>query len=190
MLKFLLVVHVIVAISMVGVILMQRSEGGGLAGGGSPAGLMSARGASDFLTRSTTILATLFVLISIALAAIATVNRAPATIDQSLAKKPGAIQQSDPAAAAALEAANAVTAPPVPLGAQSDVPAVPAVAVPEKTESEKTEAKAEVKPAEAKSVSQPKPPLTPAVVPTRPEPAVEPKADLKIPEGLIPATKP
>ena len=42
-----------IAAALVGVILMQRSEGGGLGMGGSPSGLMSARGAADFLTRST-----------------------------------------------------------------------------------------------------------------------------------------
>jgi protein translocase SecG subunit len=68
MFKFFLVVHAIIAASLVGVILMQRSEGGGLAGGGSPSGLMTARGAADFLTRTTTILATLFVGLSIVLA--------------------------------------------------------------------------------------------------------------------------
>lgn len=85
MFTFLLVVHVIIAVALVGVILMQRSEGGGLTGG-SPGGLMSARGAGDFLTRSTTILATLFILLSIALAAVATINRKPDTIDTSLAR--------------------------------------------------------------------------------------------------------
>ena len=73
---------------MVGVILMQRSEGGGLAGGGSPSGLMTARGAADFLTRATTILATLFVLLSIGLAGLATFNRTPAELDTTLAKQP------------------------------------------------------------------------------------------------------
>jgi len=68
MFTFLLVVHAIIAFVLVVVILMQRSEGGGLGMGGSPAGLMSARGAADFLTRATTILATLFVLLSIGLA--------------------------------------------------------------------------------------------------------------------------
>ncbi len=87
MFKFFLVVHLIIAASLVGVILMQRSEGGGLAGGGSPAGLMTARGAADFLTRTTTILATLFVLLSIGLAGLATFNRAPTTVDTSLARK-------------------------------------------------------------------------------------------------------
>ena len=69
---FLTVVQALVAAALVGVILMQKSEGGGLGtGGGSPSGLMSARGAADFLTRTTGILATLFVVLSIALAAMA-----------------------------------------------------------------------------------------------------------------------
>src|SRR5688500_2381890 len=85
MFTFLLILQSLVAASMVTVILMQRSEGGGLGVGGSPSGLMSARGAADFLTRSTTILAILFVLLSIALAGLATVERAPITLDKSLA---------------------------------------------------------------------------------------------------------
>ena len=73
MFKFLLVVHVIIAVALVGVILMQRSEGGGLTtGGGSPSGLMSARGAADFLTRATTILAAIFIALSILHAVLAT----------------------------------------------------------------------------------------------------------------------
>ncbi len=70
---FLTVVQAIVAAALVGVILMQRSEGGGLGigGGGSPGGLMGARGAADFLTRSTRWLAILFVALSITLAAVA-----------------------------------------------------------------------------------------------------------------------
>ena len=83
--NFLLVLQTLVAASMVGVILLQRSEGGGLGVGGSPSGLMSARGAADFLTRSTTILAILFVVLSIALAGLATVARAPIALDKSLA---------------------------------------------------------------------------------------------------------
>ena len=47
---FLTVVQAIVAALLVAVILMQKSEGGGLGVGGSPAGLMSARGAADFLS--------------------------------------------------------------------------------------------------------------------------------------------
>src|SRR4051812_45016319 len=88
MFTFLLIVHALIAASLVIVILMQRSEGGGLTGG-SPSGLMTARGAADFLTRATAVLATLFVLSSIFLAVLATVSSAPSKIDTSLAK-PGA----------------------------------------------------------------------------------------------------
>ena len=77
MFTFLLVVHAIIAAALVGVILVQRSEGGGLGMGGSPSGLMSARGAADFLTRATGILATIFVVMSIVLAGLASVQRAP-----------------------------------------------------------------------------------------------------------------
>src|SRR3954471_23105376 len=88
MLTFLLVIHAIVAASLVGVILMQRSEGGGLASSGNPGGLMSARGAADFLTRTTSILATIFVVLSIGLAALATMSKSPSRIDTSLVRTP------------------------------------------------------------------------------------------------------
>lgn len=81
--SFLLVVHFLVAFALVTVILMQRSEGGGLTGGGSPAGLMSARGAADFLTRSTAILAIAFVVLSILLAFMAATRHA-ASVDTTL----------------------------------------------------------------------------------------------------------
>lgn len=68
---FLTVVQAIIAAALVVVILMQRSEGGGLGVGGSPTGMLSARGAADFLTRTTRILAILFVGMSILLAGLA-----------------------------------------------------------------------------------------------------------------------
>lgn len=83
---FLLVIQTLIALFLITLILMQRSEGGGLAGGGSPAGMMSARGASDFLTRGTAILATLFVALSILLAAIAAGARTTRVIDPNLAR--------------------------------------------------------------------------------------------------------
>lgn len=113
MFTFILVVQAIVAAALVAVILMQRSEGGGLGVGGSPSGLMSARGAADFLTRSTTILAILFVGLSIALAVIASVKHAPVEIDTSLSRSatPAAgddipVAGEDPLAAAARQAAQ------------------------------------------------------------------------------------
>lgn len=87
MFTFLLIVQTIVAAALVAVILMQRSEGGGLGVGGSSAGLMTARGAADFLTRATAILGAIFIILSITLAAIAGVSREATTVDTSLAKE-------------------------------------------------------------------------------------------------------
>ena len=89
MFPFLLVVHAIIAAVLVTVILMQRSEGGGLGMGGSPSGLMSARGAADFLTRMTAVTATLFVAMSVLLAFLAATRQNQA-IDTSLARKAAA----------------------------------------------------------------------------------------------------
>jgi len=98
---FLTVVQAVVAAALVGVILMQRSEGGGLGiGGGSPGGLMGARGAADFLTRSTRWLAITFVALSITLAAVAvgTVSgdEITTTIDRSVASADPLAPAADP----------------------------------------------------------------------------------------------
>jgi len=84
---FLLVVQTLVATALVATILMQQSEGGGLGVGGSSSGFMTARGAADFLSRSTAVLAGIFIVLAIALSAIAGVNRNPVTIDTSLANQ-------------------------------------------------------------------------------------------------------
>ena len=80
----ILAIHLILALLLIGVVLLQRSEGGGLGMGGSPSGLMSARGAADFLTRTTTILATAFIILSISLAFVAAKKGGSAEIDNSL----------------------------------------------------------------------------------------------------------
>ncbi len=60
----LLVIYLMVVLALIGVVLIQRSEGGGLGiGGGS--GFMSARGAANALTRTTAILATLFFVLAL-----------------------------------------------------------------------------------------------------------------------------
>ncbi len=81
---FLTIVQAIVGAALVGAILMQQSEGGGLGVGGSPSGLMSARGAANFMTRATGILAVLFVVLSIILAALAVETTQGSAIDTSL----------------------------------------------------------------------------------------------------------
>jgi preprotein translocase subunit SecG len=98
---FLTVIQGIVAAALVGIVLMQRSEGGGLGigGGGSPGGLMSARGAADFLTRTTKWLAVVFVVLAIVLAAVAVGATSGREIDDSLGA--AAVPASDPLAPAA-----------------------------------------------------------------------------------------
>lgn len=116
---FLTVVQALVAAALVGVILMQRSEGGGLGVGGSPSGLMSARGAADFLTRSTAVLATAFMVLSIVLAILAVGTTSGRKLDTSLNRTgAGAPINADPLAGTAQSAGPVVAtpvAPPVPL---------------------------------------------------------------------------
>ena len=95
---FLTVVQELVQAALVGVILIQKSEGGGLGVGGSPAGFMSARGAADFLTRATTVLATAFVGLSIVLAALAVGTTSNREIDTSLERTAPAVPAPDPLA--------------------------------------------------------------------------------------------
>ena len=63
-----LVIHLILAIALVGTVLLQRSEGGGLGMGGGGMGLMTVRGTANLLTRTTGILAAGFMATSIILA--------------------------------------------------------------------------------------------------------------------------
>lgn len=90
---FLTVLQAIVAAGLVVVVLMQRSEGGGLGIGGSPGGLMGARGAADFLTRTTKWLAVAFVGLSIALAAVAVETTGSDEISSTLDRN---VQPADP----------------------------------------------------------------------------------------------
>lgn len=103
---FLTVLQAIVAAALVGVILMQRSEGGGLGMGGSPSGLMSARGAADLMTRITSILATLFVVLSIIMAIVAVGAGTTSSIDTSL-ERGVPVSEPDPLAPAEGQTATA-----------------------------------------------------------------------------------
>jgi preprotein translocase subunit SecG len=71
LLGLLLVSQIVVCFALVGVILLQRSEGGALGMGGGPTGFMTARGAGDLLTRTTAILAAVFFLLSLTLTIVA-----------------------------------------------------------------------------------------------------------------------
>ncbi|MES2326474.1 MAG: preprotein translocase subunit SecG [Pseudomonadota bacterium] len=107
MFAFLLIVQSLIAVTLIAVILMQRSEGGGLGVGGSSSGFMTARGAADFLTRSTAVLGGLFIVLSIVMAAIAGATREPVKIDTSLANKVAPAEQPQPQKAQPVQPAPA-----------------------------------------------------------------------------------
>ena len=72
----LVVIHLMLAMAMIGVVLLQRSEGGGLGiggggGGGGMSGFLTGRGTANLLTRATAVLAAGFMLTSIGLTILA-----------------------------------------------------------------------------------------------------------------------
>jgi preprotein translocase subunit SecG len=100
----ILVIHLLLAIGLVGVVLLQRSEGGGLGiggGGGGMGGFMTGRATADLLTRTTAILATAFMITSLVLAIIAAHDRKAATgsiLDQPAQTAPAPSAPAAPAA--------------------------------------------------------------------------------------------
>lgn len=93
----LIIIHLFVTLALIGVVLIQRSEGGGLGIGSSQGmgGFMSGRGTANLLTRTTAVLATLFMLLSLALALL---NRGGSSATRSLfdAPPPAASGQAVP----------------------------------------------------------------------------------------------
>ncbi len=76
-----IVIHLMLVTAMIGVVLLQKSEGGGLGmGSGGGGGFMSNRGTANVLTRTTAILAAGFFATSLVLSVLASWNRAPRTI--------------------------------------------------------------------------------------------------------------
>lgn len=131
-----IVIHLMVVLALVGVVLLQRSEGGGLGiGGGS--GFMTARGAANALTRATAILATVFFVTSLTLSIIARYGEKPIDIlDRAPQTQGGAptgsgqgildqLGGSTPAPAPAAPASG-TTAPAAPATEQPAAPVAPA----------------------------------------------------------------
>src|ERR1700693_755708 len=81
MIILLFVVHVMIALALIGVVLLQKSEGGALGmGGGGMSGFMTGRSTANLLTRTTAILAALFFATSILLVVLSNAGRAPRSI--------------------------------------------------------------------------------------------------------------
>ena len=65
--NFILIINIILALLLIGVVLLQRSEGGALGLGVSQDNFISSRSASNFLTKTTAVIATLFIITSLSL---------------------------------------------------------------------------------------------------------------------------
>ena len=105
MIIILFVVHVLIAVTLIGVVLLQKSEGGALGmGGGGMSGFMTGRSTSNLLTRTTAILAALFFATSILLVVLSNAGHAPRSI----------IDQGPPPTSPATPASPAAPAPPAP----------------------------------------------------------------------------
>jgi preprotein translocase subunit SecG len=84
----LLIVHIVLAVLMIGLVLLQKSEGGALGMGGGPGGFMSTRGTANLLTRTTAILAALFFASTLGLAVIFKGGQAPKSLLDNLKAEP------------------------------------------------------------------------------------------------------
>jgi preprotein translocase subunit SecG len=113
----LLAVHILVAIALVGVVLLQKSEGGALGmGGGGMSGFMTGRSTANLLTRVTAILAATFMVTSILLVVVHNRGRTPHSIIDQGAPPTGPAAPLAPAAPPAPppQAPPAEPAPPSP----------------------------------------------------------------------------
>jgi preprotein translocase subunit SecG len=164
----LLIIHLFVTLALIGVVLIQRSEGGGL-GIGSSQGMgsfMSGRGTANLLTRTTAILGTIFFLLSLALALL---NRGTTGVGRSILDAPTSSTSSPAAPAAPLPTVPGLT-PSVP--ASPAAPPTPSPTAPSATAPEP-------------SALPPAPPtVSPDASPAAPPAATAPPA----PAGSAPAT--
>jgi preprotein translocase subunit SecG len=95
----LLIIHLLIALALVGVVLLQRSEGGALGiggggGGGGGGAMFSSRGAANVLTRATACLAAAFFVTSISLTILARGDQAPRSVFEGMEQR-GAPTQPD-----------------------------------------------------------------------------------------------
>ena len=117
MIFVLLVIHIMVAISLVGVVLLQKSEGGALGiGGGGMSGFMTGRSTAKSVTRATAILAAAFFTTSVLLVVMHNRARAPVSI----------IDQGAPTMPARPVIPTAPSTPTAPAGSTTAAPGKPA----------------------------------------------------------------
>jgi preprotein translocase subunit SecG len=122
MIIILFVIHVMIALTLIGVVMLQKSEGGalGMGGGGGMSGFMTGRSTANLLTRTTAILAVLFFATSIILVKLSSPGGAPRSI----------VDDGPPASSAPLIPAAPAGAPAAP---EAPAPAAPAQTAPAQT---------------------------------------------------------
>ena len=158
MANVLIVAYLLIVLALIGVILLQRSEGGGLGMGSNSNGLMSVRGSANLLTRTTGVLAALFFATAIGLTIMSELDRSTSTIlDRAVQTQDGQ------APATVLDALNALQG-----DSSSDLP-VPAPAAP------------------APSTAPTAPEAAAPAAPEATAPAEESASDLPVPEAPAPA---
>ena len=136
----ILVAYLLIVLAMIAVILLQRSEGGGLGMGGNAGGLMTVRGSANLLTRTTAVLAALFFATAIGLTILSELSRPndsildttdavgadvpqPSNVLDALQQLQGGVSSEAPATDTATSSAPAATTDP---GLALPVPATPA----------------------------------------------------------------
>jgi preprotein translocase subunit SecG len=161
----LLVAYLLIVLALIAVILLQRSEGGGLGMGGNAGGLMTVRGSANLLTRTTAVLAALFFATAIGLTILSSLNRgsnsildsattagssAPSTILDALSQLQG--DASAPVTAPAADTAPADQGLALPLN----------LALPQVSEAPSAAASSAAAPAATTSSAAPEPSAAPA----------------------------
>ncbi|MDC0736792.1 preprotein translocase subunit SecG [Cognatishimia sp. SS12] len=109
-----LIIHLLLALALIGIVLMQRSEGGGLGMGGGGGGAVSGRSAATALGKMTWLLAAAFICTSIALTVIAAKNSAGVSVIDTLGTELTPSEAPVPAADALVPPAQGDDAPLVP----------------------------------------------------------------------------
>jgi preprotein translocase subunit SecG len=110
-----LIIHLFIALGLVGLVLVQRSEGGALGIGGGGGGFMTGRGAANLLTRMTAVLAAAFFATSILLTVMARHGSAPTT---SIVTPGAPGQGTPPGNGGNLPKLSPLAPPPAPSGPQ------------------------------------------------------------------------
>lgn len=140
LLGLLLSLNILVCLGLIAVVLLQRSEGGALGGGGSPTGLITTRGAGDLLTRTTWILFAMFLTLSLALTLLGGRERSNQAIlnrlklqsvnpDAVLGRRPVPATTPGEAAPPPVQSSNGLAAPKPTVRVQGGAPQAPPVGV-------------------------------------------------------------